>query len=394
MAAATAASACPGLLTIAAADPLAEALGAPGAFGTVVMAQQVGAGVGVLVGGVLVDRYGPSRTLAAGTLTSVAAASLTSVLAWFWPAVALRFAGGMGAGTCQAVALAAVALLGRPHQRVRLYGISSAVWGVAGLTVPAAVAWLAGRGGWRAPVALEATVAVGTLAAFRLAVPAATEGAGPPPGPRAAGPLLAWRHVVGRRLVPLHLAGIASFLGPWGVHAALPVVVTDGFGRSAAMGSWALTLSSLGWLGGSLAGAGPLARRSTAAVLGLSLAGQAAVLAAGAAGSGGSLVLLLAVGTLAGFLGGIGNNAAVALVSTVLSRGQAGRGLAAFQFLRSVGTGLGSAGAGVLVAAAPVAGLRAGQAGAATVGLAAVAAVRRATTDGGGAGGQEPVTRA
>lgn len=419
---ATAVSAAGGLFAISGSASVAEALGRSEAFALLVAAQQVAAGIGVVLGGVLVDRRGLRTTLVGGCVAAACGALLLLAAPTLTIGLVLRVVAGLGAGICQSVAIAVVPLLGRSGDRTRLFAVSSTVWGVAGITVPLAVAVLIAEVGWRGALVLEGGLAVVALVIFwaalgrrgqataeaggridlvglvllvgaaltvQLVVGAPTLAAAALPaavgfaaafwwwGGRARDPLLRHSQLVGPGLVPCHLAGVASFLGVWGVHAVLPVTVTDGLGASLRAGALALTLGSVGWVAASIVSPAAVRRAGPGRAAAIALGAQSVLLTAGAVGVSGSLIGVLGLALGVGLAGGVVNNSAVTLASLSLPRGDAGRGLAGFQFLRSVGSGVGSSAAGLsLGALGPVSGLRVAQLAAALVSAAAILALR------------------
>lgn len=420
--AATSVSAGSGLFAIAGASPTAAAMGRPNAFALLVTAHQATSGIGIVLGGALVDRWGLGRTFKAGCVLAALAAFTLAVATDLPLAVLLRALAGLGAGICQAVAVAVVPLLGAQRDRARLFAVSSSVWGIGGIVIPGAVAFAVAAAGWRAAPLLEGGQALLALVAFALAlarVPSLPQRSGArvdvpglvlllgvastvqlllgapalalvaAPSALALGwlfwwwtgrrpePLLSHSQLVGRALLPCHLVGIVSFVGAWGVHAALPVVVEEGLGARVGVGALALTLSSVGWVVSAAVSPGMQRRTSARRTALTGLVVQAGLLAAGAAGLSVSVAGVLVLATAVGAAGGLITNSAVVLASAALSADGAGRGLAGFQLLRNLGAGVGSALVGLLISAlGPLAGFRVAQLGAAVLTLLAVLALR------------------
>ncbi|MCU1354305.1 MAG: transporter [Acidimicrobiales bacterium] len=423
------------LFTVSAAVWVCRAFDASAHYSVLLILQRVGGGVGTLVGGGVVDRKGMARVFRWGALIAFVTAACTAVAPWFVLVLALRFVGGLGSGFCQAAAVAAVPAVGRQGDRVRLFGASSATWGTAGVLVPFTVVTAIDLGGWRAAYGLEALLALVGLVAFPLAIRGAPKRALVTTGrfdtrglvlisgtalavqlaigwhegilvlaPTAAvfavafwwhagrtpRPIFTRAHVAGRVLLPYHLAGGVAFLGAWGLASVLPLVVRDGLHASSATGALALTLSSSGWLGGSLLTAGPLGGIRPRTLLLCGFGVQAVLLLAGAAGASTSTAGLLAIAGAVGLAGGVANNASLGLASAAVPPEDIGRSLAALQFLRSVASGSGAGAAAALaVSLGPLAGLRVAQAGAAalTIGVALLVAQATAgSTVGSGSG--------
>jgi MFS family permease len=411
--AATAISASSSLFTIASAVAVCHAFDASSHYSILLILQRLGGGIGTLVGGGIVDRKGIKWVFRTGALIALVGAVLTASSPWFVAILGLRFVGGLGSGFCQAAAIATVPAVGRPGDRVRLFGASSATWGLSGVAVPFAVVTVSGLFGWRGGYGLEAALALFGLIAFPLAIRGATlrppsltgtfdafglalvSGAalavqlilGWPAGivatlpcalvlgswywwhaGRTPAPIFTRDQLFGRRILPFHAAGAMAFMGAWGINSFLPLVARDGLGASAALAALVLTLSSTGWLGGSLLTAGPLGSRSPRTLLLGAFAAQAVILTAGAAGLSTTQVGLLVGAVGVGLAGGVANNGSLALASATAEPSEVGRTLAALQFVRSVGSGAGGGAAGALIATlGPLPGLRAAQIGVAAL---------------------------
>jgi hypothetical protein len=193
-------------------------------------------------------------------------------------------------------------------------------------------------------------------------------------------PIFARFQVAGRRIRPFQVAGAAAFLGAWGVASALPYVFKNGLHAGAAVGALALTLSSVGWLVGSLLTAGPLRSGNPRMLLIGGFGAQTLLLSLGALGMSASSVGLLMVSAGVGVGGGLGNNASLTLASTIIEPEDMGRTLSALQFLRGVANGCGAgATAALTVTLGAIAGLRVAQLGAAAITALAIAMVASTT---------------
>lgn len=403
---------------------------ATGYFSLYLVAQQVGSGVGALIAGSIVDRRGPRYVLSLGVILSSVASAVVLAVPWFALVLLLCLIAGVGSGFCMAAGVAGAASFGRPRDRMRLFGVSSAVWGLSGIGVPLLVVVLLDLGGWRAVFAARAAVPAIGYIVYRMTVRAVPEHPRRRHAPldvpglvlltcaalavqlvialpqgklitlpialafalafwwhigRIANPVFDRAHVAGSTLLPFHVAGGAAFIAAWGLSAVLPLVLQDGLGTSAGVGALGLTLGAAGWLTGSLLSSGPLGRLPTPLVLYGGFVAQAVILLVGASGVSTFVWGILACAVAVGISGGIANNASLGLASAVIDPGDVGRSLSALQFLRGVAS---SAGGGLAATLAvtydPIAALRVSQLGAAAFTVIALALVVRSRRRNGG----------
>jgi len=393
------------------------------------IAQQVGGGVGTLIAGGLVDRKGPRAVLRDGVVLSMTAPLLALALPWFAPVVLLCLVAGVGSGFCIAAAVAGAARFGRPRDRMRLFGASSAIWGISGIGVPLLVVVLIDLGEWHAVFVARAAVAATGYLVYRACVRALPKERKSHEAPRdvpglallVCGALTAqlviglpqgkwitlpvavvlvagfWWHIgrtdhpifnraqVAGRLLPFHVAGGAAFLGAWGLSAVLPLVLHQGLGTSSTVGALGLTLSAAGWLAGSLLSSGPLGRLPTPVVLYGGFCAQALILLLGACGLSTHEWGILGCAVAVGVSGGVANNASLGLASSVISPDDMGPGLSALQFLRGLASGAGGGlVASLVVTYNPVEAFRISQLGAALITVLALVLVLRSRSGGHG----------
>lgn len=411
------------LFTTAVAAAAADAFDARAQYPLLLVAGLAGAGVGMLLAGGIVGRRGPVALARLGAAIIVLAAAGNAVAPAFPVLVVLVALAGVGRGFSGVAAIGGIPVLAAPRHRGVLFGVAAGMWGLSGTTVPFVVAGVVEQFGWRAVYVVELVVVLvaactHTVAArgprratrdvapprfdvrgallvvvaagglqFTLGAPAVA----PVLGPlvllavvlfvrhvrRAPAPIFTARQLVGPRVLPLHLAGAAGFVGAWGLSAVAPVVVRDGFGASAVAGAAVLTGSSVGWLVGSLA-AGPLGRLGRRPVLTGAFGLQVLALAGGAALFSRSLTGYLLVTVVVGIGAGVSNNGALSLVGERAERVDVQRSLSALQYLCSVASGATSGLVGMLVLRMDtLAGLRWAQAGAALLCLGALLLVLR-----------------
>lgn len=264
------------------ASELGLSLGRLGMLGTL---SYVCFGAGAPAAGWLADRFGPRRVLV-GCMLGSAGATGALVLARGPAAV-----GACLVGLGLAASLYHPAGLGLLSIRARALGRALAVHGMAGnfglAVTPLAAAALTAGGGWRAPYAALAVVALGLAAALLTIEPARAAPAGAAPGPRVAsacGPLallLALTAVLGlvyrgsMTFLPAHI--LESFSGP----ASDAALFRAGLVTSFALGG--------GMLGQLLAGRA-LGRRPAEGLLVVVLAAAVPLLAAIALLGGPALV--------------------------------------------------------------------------------------------------------
>jgi DHA1 family bicyclomycin/chloramphenicol resistance-like MFS transporter len=135
-----------------------------------VTAYVLGMALVVLPAGLIADAIGRKRVLLAGlslmTLTSIGCA-LTASLPMM---IGLRFAQGLGAGTCLLLAATVAADCFRGTKLVSVLGLLGAAWGSAPVVAPAAGGLIAEFGSWRLVFVVLAalTATVGLLVALIL----------------------------------------------------------------------------------------------------------------------------------------------------------------------------------------------------------------------------------
>jgi MFS family permease len=146
------------MVTVVAAEAMAVAtvmpdverdLGDLWLYGWVFSAFQLATLVGVVVGGLEVDRHNPARPLALG-LVIFAAGLLVAGLAPSMPVVvAGRVLQGFGAGAVPTVAYACVGRGFAPALRPKVFAVLSTGWVVPSLVAPLLASWVAVAVGWR-----------------------------------------------------------------------------------------------------------------------------------------------------------------------------------------------------------------------------------------------------
>ena len=355
--------------------------------------------IGITLAGSDVDRRGPGRALAVGTLL-FAAGLLVSGLAPGMPLViAGRAIQGFGSGALGSVVYAAIARAYDPSARPRMIALVSSAWVVPGLVGPALAGLVTDAVGWRwvflgiVPAVLLMGAAVypqlarlgpveqvveparddrrRALDAVQLAVGStmvlgALSADWPVPGI----PLLvaglwlaaaALRHLLppgSLRLAPgrpsVMVAAFAATFAFFGTEAFVPLTVVELRGGSVTLGGVALSAAAVAWAAGSWLQdrAAASGTRRALVVIG------AALIAAGIGIT--SLVLLPATPVLIASAGwavaGLGMGLAYSMLALLALEtsppGQEGTGSAALQLMFTLGTAFGAGVGGAVVALA------------------------------------------
>lgn len=156
---------------------LGRAFGAPtGSWAHIVDAYTVPLAIGLLPGGLLIDRIGARRGLLAGLVVFCLASTLGG-LAWNWPVVlAARAAQGLAAALMLPAGLAALTTTWtETTARARALGIWSAVSAAATAVGPAVGGLLVAAASWRAVFWLNVPLVLLALAGTVVTLPAATQ---------------------------------------------------------------------------------------------------------------------------------------------------------------------------------------------------------------------------
>ena len=339
--------------------------------------------------GAMIDRYGVGRAFAiACTLFSLA-----NVIGGLAPSMAVvavsRAILGLGAGFMFAVPLGLFAVSVPEALRPRAFGANAAMWGVSALIGPALGAVLTGTVGWRWVFWINLPLIAGVAWAARLAL----RGRARPPkhsggqlnllGPALLGLMVAVLLAMARgslpapALVALAIAAGATFVwherrtpAPVFTHTAnslatnatafaagaaflggetyLPLQLQVGFGHSVAVVGLALLMCTAGWTAGSMGAARVQASLRAQITFGTALTCIATF--AMAVPRGGAILPIVAY-AVSGLGMGIASPALFASVLLDGEEGSEGKATSSVPLARQVGSGVGAAVAGIVVAA-------------------------------------------
>jgi MFS family permease len=340
------------------------------------------------VAGTVIDRHGVGRSFA----IACSLFALANVIGGLAPSMAVvavsRAILGAGAGFMFAVPLGLFATSVPDALRPRAFGINAAMWGVSALIGPALGAVLTGTVGWRWVFWINLPMIAGVAWAGRLALRGRPRPAALPAGqlnllgPALLGSMVAVLLAMARQALPAPLLlGLAAVLAiafaaherrtqtPVFTHTAnslaanvsafaagaaflgaetyLPLQLQVGFGHSVAVVGLALLLCTLGWTTGSM----------TVARIGGSLRAQVTIgtllTAAGTlmmAIPGGGAVLPIAAYAVSGLGMGVASPGLFAVVLLDRREGREGQATSSIPLSRQVGSGVGAAIAGIVVA--------------------------------------------
>ncbi len=340
------------------------------------------------VAGTVIDRYGVGRSFAIAC-SLFALANVIGGLAPSMPVVALsRAILGAGAGFMFAVPLGLFATSVPDSLRPRAFGVNAAMWGVSALIGPALGAILTGTVGWRWVFWINLPMIAVVSYAARLALRGRARPAAAPTGqinllgPVLLGSMVAVLLAMARHALPavvlvsvavlcavafvVHerrtqtpvfthtanslaasasaFAAGAAFLG---AETYLPLQLQVGFGHSVAVVGLALVVCTVGWTTGSMGVAriGGSLRAQVAVGTVLTAAGTLAM----AIPIGGA-VLPIAAYAVSGLGMGVASPGMFALVLLDRAEGREGQATSSIPLARQVGSGVGAAVAGIVVA--------------------------------------------
>ncbi|MGN6380381.1 MAG: MFS transporter [Gaiellales bacterium] len=340
--------------------------------------------------GTVIDRYGVGRAFAiACVLFSLA--NVIGGLATSMAVVAVsRAILGLGAGFMFAVPLGLFAVSIPDVLRPRAFGANAAMWGVSALIGPALGAILTGTVGWRWVFWINLPMIAGVAWAGRLALrgrarPAAHSQAAQLNliGPALLGLMVALLLAMARQALPpallvgLAIVSAAAFVAherrtsaPVFTHTAnslatnatafaagaaflggetyLPLQLQVGFGHSVAVVGVALLLCTAGWTTGSMGAARINSSARSQIILGTALTCAATL--AMAIPRGGAILPIVAY-TVSGLGMGVASPALFASVLQDGTEGREGQATSSIPLARQVGSGVGAAVAGIVVAA-------------------------------------------
>jgi MFS family permease len=390
-------------------------------YGWVTTAFFLGTMIGIVFAGDQADRRGAGPPYVGG-LVLFAVGLLAAGVAPSMPVlVAARFVQGFGAGVVPAIGYVAIGRAFAVEARPRMFAILSTAWVVPGLVGPVLAERVAGGVGWRwvflgllplvavagslvvpsmmriGPVPGAATARSGRrrmVDAVRVAAGAALVVASFTAsrwllGPGiAAGLLVGWGPLTrltppgtlrARRGLPSVVAsrGLLTFAF-FGTDTFIPYALTSGRGRSSFAGGMAVTAATLAWTAGSWCQDRWITRRGEALFVrtGFVLLAPAIGIVALAARPNVVPFWVLHVGWTLGGLGmGLGYAAHSQLTLRCAPAAEYGAATASLQLLDNVGIALGTGAVGVVVTFGDDVGWRAGDAVAAALGIALVAAV-------------------
>jgi MFS family permease len=339
--------------------------------------------------GAMIDRYGVGRAFAIACILF----SLANVIGGLAPSMAVvavsRAILGLGAGFMFAVPLGLFAVSVPEALRPRAFGANAAMWGVSALIGPALGAVLTGTVGWRWVFWINLPLIAGVAWAGRLAL----RGRARPPkhsggqlnllGPALLGLMVAVLLAMARgslpapALVALAIAAGAAFVwherrtpAPVFTHTAnslatnatafaagaaflggetyLPLQLQVGFGHSVAVVGLALLMCTAGWTAGSMGAARVQSSLRAQITLGTALTCIATF--AMAVPRGGAVLPIIAY-TFSGLGMGVASPALFASVLLDGEEGSEGKATSSVPLARQVGSGVGAAVAGIVVAA-------------------------------------------
>jgi MFS family permease len=338
--------------------------------------------------GTVIDRHGVGRSFA----IACSLFALANVIGGLAPSMAVvavsRAILGAGAGFMFAVPLGLFAVSVPDSLRPRAFGINAAMWGVSALIGPALGAVLTGTVGWRWVFWINLPMIAGVAWAGRLALRGRPRPAAAPDGqlnllgPALLGSMVAVLLAMARQALPAPLlVAVAVCLGiafaaherrtqtPVFTHTAnslaanatafaagaaflgaetyLPLQLQVGFGHSVAVVGLALLLCTFGWTAGSMGVArigGSLRAQVTVGTL-LTAAGTLVM-----AIPGGGAVLPIAAYAVSGLGMGVASPGLFAVVLLDRREGREGQATSSIPLARQVGSGVGAAIAGIVVA--------------------------------------------
>jgi predicted MFS family arabinose efflux permease len=311
----------------------------------------IASALGILVGGLAADRFGPGRTFGVGLAGFALGMLATGLAPHMHAVVAARGIEGLFAGMVSCVVSAVVMRAYDDAQRPRVLASLSAAWVVPGLVAPSLAVGAAAALGWRwVFLGLVPLVALAAL----LALPRLLREGADAERARSASALSILEDGDLRAALATRALVVVAFFG---VESFLPLAMQRVAGAGEPEKAALLTLSALFWTAGAFVQARWHARLppSACARIGASL------LAAGILGACAALAFLVPIAAalcawaLAGFGMGIAYQAATAAAMRTSAPGSEGATGAALGIIDALSVAGGTALCGAFLARAPLA---------------------------------------
>jgi MFS family permease len=268
-------------------------------LGLILSVFYVVSGLGQVIAGVLVDRFGPHRLLVSGVALQGGAVAAMGVAPGYWAFLPLAALAGLGNSVYHPANLSVLSHRVTPARLGRAFALHVVAGSLGYALSPLFGGAIAALSGWRAALlaigGFALVMAAGVFCARALLTVSAADRHGPAK-PAAGVPAPSLLHILANPVVLLAFGYfVLTALSGSGIQSFTPAALTQGYGAPFALAAVAVTAYQVGNIGGVLLG-GLLADRTerhhAVALLGMAAA-AAFVFAASAAGASATTAIAL-----------------------------------------------------------------------------------------------------